>query len=147
MISIRMRIRSATVAVTLLVLLAGRRVQAQTASYCLPADQTSGRLIAELHTVMKTTVPWRVAQYDTLYRIPRVPVADVAPVTDARTCQEAAEAVGPRPGSTALPRLHVVRLGNKGFAVLDPMNTLGSSKETVLTFDGRWRRFGGVTGP
>jgi hypothetical protein len=41
----------------------------------------------------------------------------------------------------------VVRLGNKGFAVLDPMNTLGSSKETVLTFDGRWRRLGGVTGP
>ncbi len=94
-----------------------------------------------------TEADWnRRADRDTLYRIPVVALTELAVVTDSRTCASAARAYGPRPGETALPRVHVIKLGRSGFAVLDPLLGNGHS-ETVRIYDPRWRRLGGWVGP
>ena len=50
------------------------------------------------------------------------------------------------PKSYTPPSLYVVKLGNKGYAVLDPTDLTGDQR-TVMIFDTKFKRVGGYTGP
>ena len=122
------------------------RAAAQTTSACLPADSIDTGLVDQLAQWATETDPERRADRDTLYKVPVVPVSDLTIVMDAKVCTSAAQAHGPRPGESALPRVYVVKIGRSGYAVLDPI--LGGARtQAVRIFDTIWRRIGGWVGP
>jgi hypothetical protein len=118
---------------------------AQSTLRCRAADDASARLILELKNWMTTANPGRRADRDTLYRIPVVSTGQIALVTDERVCARAAAAYGPPAGSTVTPSVYTVKLGNKGFAVLDPTQLAGEYS-VVLILDTKFVRIGGWTG-
>jgi hypothetical protein len=112
---------------------------------CRPADGVSQMLILHLQDMMTTTDPDVISARDNAFRVPVVSVSQITLVTDARTCDKAATAYGPPPGSTVTPAVYVVKLGSKGYAVLDPNQRAGQF-QMVKIFDTKWVLLGGWTG-
>lgn len=110
-------------------------------SACLAAAPRSNLLIGELKQWMETTDPERIAHRDTLFMIPQVNMADITLVSDATICAKVvAKYPEPRPA-----QVFVIRLGNKGYASLDPTGLTGEY-ENVHIFDRKFKRVGGWTG-
>ena len=112
---------------------------------CRPADQ-SAALIVHLREMVTTTDSLMAFARDNYFHIPVVAPGQINAVTDPRLCELASAAYGPPTGSASRRRVNVVKLGSKGFAVLDP-DHLAGDKQTVIIFSPTWVRIGGWTGP
>jgi hypothetical protein len=118
---------------------------AQSVRRCRAADNTSERLIVEVKSRIAATDSEQAADRDTLFKIPVVDVDQISLVTDETTCLRAASAYGSQPGSTAPTRVYVVKLGSKGYAVLDPDQPAGEYR-IVMILSTKFAVIGGWTG-
>jgi hypothetical protein len=94
---------------------------------------------------MTSSDPDDIYERQYYYKVPVVDTTQVVLVTDATTCERASAAYGPRAGETSNPRVYVVRLGDAGYAVLDPLQLAGDNW-VVIVFDPNWIAVGGWTG-
>jgi hypothetical protein len=115
-------------------------------THCRPADGASQSLINHLKQMMTTTDSAEIFARDNYFHVPVVSARQVRLATDAPTCERASAAYGPPTESMTKPRVYVVKLGSKGFAVLDP-EQLAGEYQTVKIFDRKWVSIGGWTGP
>lgn len=115
------------------------------AQRCRPVDNESARLIVELQDWMTTTDPERMADRDTLFKIPVVSPSQVVLVTDERICTKASDAYGPKAGSTEPARVYTIKLGTKGYAVYDPDQPAGEYR-VVMILNTKFTQIGGWTG-
>lgn len=123
----------------------GQSAMAQSVQRCRAPDNDSARLITELKAWMATTDAERIADRDTLYKIPVVNASQITLVTDEATCLKAANAYGTQPGSTSPARVYVVKLASKGFAVYDPDQPAGEYR-VVMILTTKFVVSGGWTG-
>ena len=101
---------AASLALQFALLLIGTALHAQT-SKCLPADSTSAGLIADLQRIVTATDAWTVQGRDNIFHIPVVTPGSITLVTDSKVCAKASAAYGYWPGSTVLPQVYVIALG------------------------------------
>jgi hypothetical protein len=117
----------------------------QATSKCRPADATSANLITALKKWVTTTNSKRIFERDNYFHVPVVSVSQISLVTDERTCGKAIQAYSAMPSGYTPASLTVVKLGNKGFATIDPLNKAGQFA-VVFIFDTKWVDIGGWTG-
>jgi len=140
-----MRKRLMAVLTVLVIVCIAGRANSQTLK-CKAADQTSSDVIAELKYWMSATNAEFVYRRDSVFMIPVVSASQISVVTAETTCQKLVMAYALLPKSYTPPSLYVVKLGNKGYAVLDPTDLTGDQR-TVMIFDTKFKRVGGYTGP
>lgn len=141
----RHSVRTAFIAGVVAWVATARPAPGQTVQRCRPADNSSARLIVELKAWMSATDPERVADRDTLYKIPVVNTSQITLVTDEAMCLKAANAYGAQPGSSTPTRVYLIKLGSKGYAAYDPDQPAGEFR-VVMILTTEFAVSGGWTG-
>ena len=113
---------------------------------CHIADDVSAGLVFELKDWATTADTTRVRLRNTVYKLPTgIDSNAIALVTNERICGKAITGYAAASGGYAPTTLYVIKLGQKGYAVLDPTDNAGDF-ETVMFFDMKYQRVGGWTG-
>lgn len=121
-------------------------LRSQTAKACRKSDQASAGIISELRNWVTTTDLERIRDRDSVYMIPVVSAAEIAIVTDDRTCKRAIDGYSKLPGGMRPVSLYVIKMGKEYFAVYDPLDKAGDMM-TVHIMDRKFVSVGGWTGP
>lgn len=121
-------------------------VQVAEAQTCLPNDRYATAMILDLKAMMSATNTRQIADRDTLYHIPVVPVSSIGLVTADSICARAGDALNTLYAESKARRLYVARLGG-GWAVLDPGADPTARFIPVVIFDSTWVARGGYSGP
>lgn len=128
-----------------LILLCGCVASAQGTLKCRATNPTSANLIGQLTNWVTTSDPERIAQRDTIYHIPVVPVSQLTLVTDETVCGKIIQAWAALPGGHTAATIYVVKMGSKNYAAYAPTDKAGEYS-IVLIFDSKYKHVGGWTG-
>src|SRR6266508_6031669 len=113
------------VGTALVMLTTSPRASAQESLKCRAADQTSAGLITQLTNWVTTTDPERIADRDTLFHVPVVPVSQITLVTDEKICVKVIATYAALPGGYTPPTVYVVKMGSKNYVGYDPTYKAG----------------------
>jgi hypothetical protein len=135
-----------TLAVTFIALCFVTRSAYSQVNKCRLGDGTSAGLILELKDWVTTTDTARVRLRNTVYKLPTgIDKNQIVLSTDAKICAKAITAYAAVSDGYAPTALYVIKLGSKGYAVLDPTDLAGDYR-TVMFLNTKFLRVGGWTG-
>lgn len=110
-------------------------LQAQAASSCRPADQSSDQVQAMVSDIATGTDSLSKADRDST-GIPATTISKISLTTDSRTCDKAVQAVNTVFGTPGVARqVYVIKI-DASFAVVDPQSPPGM--DAVFIFDRKW---------
>lgn len=113
---------------------------------CRATDVTSAGLIAELKDWVTTTDTARVRLRNTVYKLPTgITAGQIVLSINEKVCTKAVTAYTAISGGYTPASLYVIKLGSKGFAILDPTDNAGDYR-MLFFLDTKYVRVGGWTG-
>ena len=112
---------------------------------CRAADDYTAALTYELKRYVSSQDPKVIADRDSIYHVPVVPVNQISVVTDERVCSKVVQAYSAMSGGYTPSSLYVIKMGSKYTVAVDPDHKSGEFN-VVHIFNSNYADIGGWVG-